>query len=715
VFTRALAIHPIAVSGTLEARIYRYPDKPQHIHTTTTFTGTQLYGEIEFTIPRAEINALKRSDHLLQVLLNDGLLYRLTLTFDGTDTLSDLEIGDNTHSIELLGGNSISPGNITASLTRVSAPVTIPASGSTPIQIDPDDAFVNGQTEFVIINQIPGELSRSGGSYTFTRSASGTATAIATGTLISVTSTGNPLIVGNATISEASNELTSDLPIFDPESQKLELSPNPHNITRLWADSTENIAIAIDTKKRLIGVTPRAGICQVSNGDFYLSKSDSNGVWRIYRRSGNTETPITDGTKHCHSPALTADGVDVLYCIDDGLFQSYAQYNVASGSNVPLGLQVAPNVLGIQMIGQSLGVGTATGDRVSTFQPYNNKMLGASIRENTGLTALNPLVEGDQAGNLESPLSAWANQASSLFINGGVSQQMIGMNSAYPGANLAQISKGGSYQGWNSFARTISAVTAANGLEANYQFSSLGLVHGESDEALGTTTYRSGVETLYVDYNTDIKAITGQTEDILLFLCQMSSHTYYNKTEGVIAPQQLDLAENNPNIYLVCPKYFMEYEDGLHLTTQWSRILGTYYARAMQSVISGSPWVPLSPSSAVLSGASIVINFNVPVTPIVFDTGRVVNPGNFGFSYSDSTNSALITSVTITGPSQVTIALSNAPSGANRQIKYAMIGVSGARSGPVTGARGCLRDSDDTQTYLNTDAYNWCVHFVRNL
>jgi lysophospholipase L1-like esterase len=189
VFTRALAIHPIAVSGTLEARIYSYPDKPQHIHTTTTFTGTQLYGEIEFTIPRAEINALKRSDHLLQVLLNDGLLYRVTLTFDGPDTLSDLEIGDNTHSIELLGGNTIgtAPG-VTATLIKVGQAVTIPASGGVTIVVDPVDAFASGQSELVSIFGIRGTLSRSGATYTFTRTAAGSAVSVPNGALISVIS-----------------------------------------------------------------------------------------------------------------------------------------------------------------------------------------------------------------------------------------------------------------------------------------------------------------------------------------------------------------------------------------------------------------------------------------------------------------------------------------------------------------------------------------------
>jgi hypothetical protein len=159
-------------------------------YTHTTFTGTQLYGEIEFTIPRAEINALKRSDHLLQVLLNDGLLYRVTLTFDGPDTLSDLEIGDNTHSIELLGGNTIGtvgPGG-GSNLVKINQSFTIPASGGVTVVVGPADAFADGQAESVVLHGINGILSRSTEVYTFTRSETGTPKTIPAGSLIGIAS-----------------------------------------------------------------------------------------------------------------------------------------------------------------------------------------------------------------------------------------------------------------------------------------------------------------------------------------------------------------------------------------------------------------------------------------------------------------------------------------------------------------------------------------------
>ena len=38
-------------------------------------------------------------------------------------------------------------------------------------------------------------------------------------------------------------------------------------------------------------------------------------------------------------------------------------------------------------------------------------------------------------------------------------------------------------------------------------------------------------------------------------------------------------------------------------------------------------------------------------------------------------------------------------------------GTAGAAGGPVTGARGNLRDSDATKSRHDYPLYNWCVHF----
>lgn len=156
-------------------------------YTQTTFTGNLTYGEIEFEIPVAEINALTRGNHLLQVALSDNLLYHEQLTFEGADNPKDrLDFDDSTHSIELLGGNTIAPGDIVSQLVKVGAAFTIPATGGVTVTLNPSDALANGQSELAVIYRIPGTLSRAGGIYTFSRNFDGTATNIAEGALISI-------------------------------------------------------------------------------------------------------------------------------------------------------------------------------------------------------------------------------------------------------------------------------------------------------------------------------------------------------------------------------------------------------------------------------------------------------------------------------------------------------------------------------------------------
>lgn len=143
-------------------------------YTHTTFTGHLNYGEVEFAIPVAEINALKSSNHLLQMLLSDGLLYYEQLTFTGEDSPKNgLVYDQNTHSIELLGGNTIAPGDIVAQQIKVGAGFTIPESGSVTVPIEPVDVFGNGQSETVLVQKVAGILSLSNGTYTFTRNNSG--------------------------------------------------------------------------------------------------------------------------------------------------------------------------------------------------------------------------------------------------------------------------------------------------------------------------------------------------------------------------------------------------------------------------------------------------------------------------------------------------------------------------------------------------------------
>ncbi|MFP6685386.1 MAG: hypothetical protein VB934_11760 [Polyangiaceae bacterium] len=120
----------------------------------------------------------------------------------------------------------------------------------------------------------------------------------------------------------------------------------------------------------------------------------------------------------------------------------------------------------------------------------------------------------------------------------------------------------------------------------------------------------------------------------------------------------------------------------------------------------------MRPLSISRNATVITVSFAVPAPPLVLDTTLVTDPGNFGFEYVDDSRAPpAIVDVAITAPTVVTVTLASVPTGANQRLRYAYTGVDGAPSGPLTGPRGNLRDSDATVSAHGYDLSNWCLHF----
>ena len=142
---------------------------------------------------------------------------------------------------------------------------------------------------------------------------------------------------------------------------------------------------------------------------------------------------------------------------------------------------------------------------------------------------------------------------------------------------------------------------------------------------------------------------------------------------------------------------------------QW---LGELYAKAYRHVIlEGKHWEPVRPTFVRRTGATINVDFHVPVRPLILDTDRVSNPGNYGFEYTDNATPPAISAVEVTGPSTVRITLASTPAGGNQRLRYAWTGTPTNNAGPTTGPRGCLRDNDRTPSLHGHELWNWCVHF----
>lgn len=252
---------------------------------------------------------------------------------------------------------------------------------------------------------------------------------------------------------------------------------------------------------------------------------------------------------------------------------------------------------------------------------------------------------------------------------------------------------------------------------ANYDLkpSAIFVVHGEADHI--NPAYDLDIREWQSDFQADCRQVTGQDVAVPMFHSQASAWTSPLNGSATItlgAFKVLAESEANPDrTVLVCPKYFLPYADGIHLTNRSYRWLGEYYAKAYKKVvIDGQRWTPLKPLQVTRAGVVVTAQFHVPYPPLVFDTLRVSDPGHFGFTfYDDSGAPPEILSVQLAGADTVHITLSAEPTGADERLRYAFSGIAGNPGGPELGPRGNLRDSDPESSLFGETLFNWCVHF----
>jgi hypothetical protein len=411
--------------------------------------------------------------------------------------------------------------------------------------------------------------------------------------------------------------------------------------------------------------------------------------------------------------------------------------------------------------GQSDSVANGASPFLTSVQPFGNLSFDVGVMtagqcDGDGCTQYEsptdfvPLVEGDHFFDygVETMSSGLANQASvfasAWFAKAGlpaVSHDMLvslhGRSgntywclrkdscTYHPGTYLAPFTEA------LMQVKSAKAIAAAKG--KSYVVRAVTAIHGGSDHydkenelsfiarTDGTGTVANYAEALMEwqrDYETELRAITGQTEEIPLFVSQFGSWT--DTVTSTIPVRQLEAHVRAPGkVVVVTPNYpFTHYTDCLHYTNYSQRRLGAYFAKAYQRmIIEGGTFEPLRPLTVTRNGNVLTVTFHVPVPPMVIDTTRVTNPGNYGFTYADSNSSATISSVALAGPDTVTVTLSSAPTGDARKLRYALNAGSDVCPGPTNGARGNLRDSDTTPGY-HTDVggqpyelHNWAVHF----
>ncbi len=385
--------------------------------------------------------------------------------------------------------------------------------------------------------------------------------------------------------------------------------------------------------------------------------------------------------------------------------------------------------------GQSLSVGWTAKPVVTTEQKNGNLMFKGGVRPFEGgndRSAVVPLVEtiSPDGARGETPISGAAGNFMRLLKkrDAGKAAKVRFLCSAagVGGVSIDVLSKGKA-----PYQRILDDLNAGKQLasKAGKSFSMPCFVwtQGETDQQDKKTKewYKEKMRALIQDIDADAKAVTGQKNDVLCFGYQVSSHLNYfvqNPTDyPVIAVAQLDLAlEKDSRYIMTTPMYHFSYSDGVHLTAPMSRLYGEYAGYVMYKVmVEGVKWKPVHPVAHALGTQgkdwTVDVKFFAPVPPLVLDTETILDPGNYGFSLVNSQEEPLeIKSVSLNGKNVVRIVTSSDPSGYH--LRYGMTLKEKLPSGPRTGARGCLRDSqgEKVKTRIQDVVYrmdNWCPFF----
>lgn len=461
-----------------------------------------------------------------------------------------------------------------------------------------------------------------------------------------------------------------------------------------------------------------------ASGLYRAGRSDTNNM--LYSVGGvpiNTNTTFTFTNNDALLTVCAGNNLNpstnalAFYAFDDGLMsQNQSMLMGRDVENLVRGmLRKAPLAYPMRLVpivGQSLAIGFGAAP-LSTGVSNNNNRRFTSTVVAPYCGSIPKLTEVQT----ETIASAFAHNVSA--VTGNASNDSVMASWGINGALYSIISKGTSNYAYsiNGVSNTVWLSQAQN---SGMIVPAILSVHGETDNT--SSTYQSDITQWQVDYETDIKALTGQTGALPMFHSQISSwtcsalNTTTNKTSyAMLAAYKLNPTTN----VLVCPKYFLPYiSDGLHLTNSGYRWLGEYYAKAYyRTVIQGQTWQPLYPTN--ISRTLTTIDLTFPTTnDLAFDTTLVAAAANMGFEYfDDGAVPPVILSVAFTGSSptnKVRIMLTSNPVG-NARIRYAYTGTNTvvSRGGNATsGPRGNLRRPETAWTSLyGNNLDDWCLHF----
>lgn len=351
--------------------------------------------------------------------------------------------------------------------------------------------------------------------------------------------------------------------------------------------------------------------------------------------------------------------------------------------------------------GQSLNVGTGASDNTTdwkntvTFRKgsslYNQYFTTEEQKNNffgTEFVSIqnNPTYEGYP------PLTASLNTALSLLESENnvdtstFGFQFIPLVWGVSGASITKMKKG-----TTPYADMIECVTKAKEF-ANKEGKTFGVTfmnwyHGEADINKTKLWYYTEMSQLFIDINTDVKAITGQTEDIEFFTYQTNpwlGRDTPNKDNINIQEAQVQVVRDFANVHLCGAMYQFQYNDFYHPSDR--AVVGLQTGVAIKRVVydneTWNDFIPLS-HNVISDGTNFYthLKFGVPTKPMRFDVSGDIwhnengKQPNFGFEVLDSGVEQQIAEPFIVRGDTVVLTTSSDPTGMT--IRYAVNGSEG--------------------------------------
>ena len=381
---------------------------------------------------------------------------------------------------------------------------------------------------------------------------------------------------------------------------------------------------------------------------------------------------------------------------------------------------------GVIHTGQSLAAGGVGAEDIGTvYEPLNSSrafmLSGQPVfqRNGTWSKRLNPLKErnfGEDSIRV-TIASSMLNWVIGQEISDNPGNKWVFNGHAWGAKEYSDLKKGGST---GVYENVIKQVSDTLSIQPGVVYPYLTCIHGETDGLNNRSGYKDDLVEWPSDFDTDIKNLTGQDEDVHMLICQTATAGGYDSNGGIgdtdftIPQDQLDAHTSTESITMVCSKYHLPYNDRSHITNMGQRTLGEYYGKAITKIREGSTFEPIRPSAINrVTGSSIEVIFEGVNGGLTFDDNLVAPIANRGFDYLDDSSNT-ITSVSISGSDSVLITLSG-DIGTNPMLSYAYHNGGGGEVNQIAGLgdRGNLRDNDPARSRFDTSIrlYNWAVIF----